>query len=124
MAHLTLPDYNDGRIITVSDIESMTTEELLKGYVSINGTFTFPSTVKYPYIPCYLDSSTMVYPLQGKCLLTGPEYLLAKNQGAEIHVKSAFYIPPTIETKRVAGIEISTPVKPFSNIIQDLQSKR
>jgi hypothetical protein len=53
----------------------------MRGYVIINGTFNFPSDLKYPSIPCYIDETTTVYPLKGSCLLTGPEYNFAKLQG-------------------------------------------
>lgn len=124
MAHLSLPNYQGGKLISLEDLESRTSEELLNGYYSINGTFTFPSSVKYPSIPCYIDSTATVYPLQGKSILTGPEYLLAKNQGAEVKVKSVFYIPPSITKRRIGGIEVSSPIKPFCSIIKDIQTKR
>lgn len=71
-------------------------EELLKGCLIVNGTFQFPESVKYPSIPCYIDKKDFLA-LMGKCLLTGPEYTLAKNQGCELNILSAFYIPPTVE---------------------------
>ena len=42
-----------------------------------------------------------VYPLIGKCLLTGPEYLLANNKGCQFKVKSAFYIPNKSKVRRL-----------------------
>lgn len=44
----------------------------------VNCDFEFPSNVKYPSIPCYVDKTTTVYPLKGTAFLTGPEFLLAK----------------------------------------------
>lgn len=60
-------------------------KDLMRGYVIINGTFNFPSDLKYPSIPCYIDETTTVYPLKGSCLLTGPEYNFAKLQGCNWH---------------------------------------
>lgn len=124
MAHLGLPDYSRGHLIPNSDVESMTSKELLKGYLIVNCTFKFPSKVKYPSIPCYIDSNTTVYPLTGNSLLTGPEYLLAKQQGCIFSIKSAYYIPPKETKRRVGNIELSIPVKPFCSIIKDIQAKR
>lgn len=125
MSHLSLPDYSGGGLLLDHDsVESLSTEELLRGYLIVNGTFTFPNCVKYPSIPCYIDSTTTLYPQNGNCLLTGPEYLLAKNQGCKIKIKSAYYIPPTEITRRVGKVEITTSVKPFASIIKEIQAKR
>lgn len=67
----------------------------MKGYLVLNGNFKFPVSRKFPSIPGYMDKETTVYPLQGKCLLSGPEYILALNQKCELNIKYAFYIPPT-----------------------------
>jgi hypothetical protein len=61
--------------------------------------FSFILLLNTPSIPCFVVEIYTVYPLEGTCLLTGPEYLLAINQGCEITIKSAFYIPPTIVKK-------------------------
>ena len=124
MSHLALPEYHKGHLITQEDVESMSSEDLLTGYLIINGSFNFPKEVKYPSIPCYIDSSTTVYPLTGKCLLTGPEYLLAKSQGASITFKSSYYIPPKETKRKVGPVEITTPIKPFCDIIGEIQAKR
>ena len=46
----------------------------------VNCDFEFPSNVKYPSIPCYVDKTTTVYPLKGTAFLTGPEFLLANKK--------------------------------------------
>jgi len=66
----------------------------MDGFISINCDFSFPETVKYPSIPCYVDNTTTVYPISGNAFLTGPEFLLARKQGAEFTIKNAFYIAP------------------------------
>lgn len=124
MAHLSLPDYAKGRLVTPDEVETMTEKDLLKGYLILRGKFSFSSNVKYPSIPCFVDDTTTVYPLNGECNLTGPEYLLAKNQGCKISILSAFFIPPAQKIKRVGMIKITEDIKPFSTIIKDLQSKR
>lgn len=96
----------------------------MKGYLVLNGSFKFPDNTKYPSIPCYMDKSTTVYPLTGNCLLTGPEYLLARNQQCEFVFKSAFFVPPTVEEKRVCGVSVKVPIQPFYDVIKELQGKR
>jgi len=75
-----------------------------------------------------MDKSTAVYPLTGDCLLTGPEYLLARNQNCEINIKSAYYIPPTETTKYknvgLINVPITRTIQPFHDILKELQSKR
>ena len=126
MINLALPDYYSGKIINPDEINNWNYDNFLSGYLIINTKFIFPEHVKYPSIPCYVDKGTTVYPLEGETYLTGPEYLLAKNQGCEFNIKSAFYIPPKCKkvfnksTKELDDIEI----KPFLNIINDIQEKR
>lgn len=124
MTHLSLPDYNKGRLLDPEDLKSWTNEQLLNGYLIINGSFSFPSNTKYPSIPCYIDNSTTVYPLTGKCLLTGPEYLLAKNQKCSIEIKSVFFIPATEREKKVGMMTIKNNVRPFYEIMKEVQAKR
>ena len=126
MSCLSLPAYNGGRLIDPEDVKGWNDDELLKGYLILNGTFKFPDCTKYPSIPCYMDKTTTVYPLLGKCLLTGPEYVLARNQMCEFEFKSAFYIPPTVKEKVIGSgfRNIKIPVQPFHDVIQELQRKR
>ena len=59
------------------------------------GTFKITKSVKYPSIPIYIDKTSTVDTLEGSfcCLLTGPEYIIAKQQGCNIEIKSAFLYP-------------------------------
>lgn len=57
-APLGLPNYYKGHLINPDDLDDWSTEDFLRGYLLVNGTFQFPETVKYPSIPCYVDSST------------------------------------------------------------------
>lgn len=124
MTHLSLPNYNLGSVFEISKINELTPTQLLKGYWIFKGSFKFPQDVKYPSIPCYVDKTTTVYPLQGECLLTGPELLLARNQKCEFAFKSAYYIPPTEKEIKSGRFNLKIPVKPFQEIIQEVQSKR
>lgn len=100
---------------------------MLDGYLIVNTNFQFPEETKYPSIPCYIDKSATVYPLAGSALLTGPEYLLARNQKCWFNIKSAFYIPSRtrfIKSKEAEGVRIKTKTKPFYEIISKIQAKR
>jgi hypothetical protein len=94
----------------------------MNGFLSINCSFVFPNDTKYPSIPCYVDKTTTVYPLHGDSFLTGPEYLLAKRQGAKFDIKSAFYIPPKEQLDGISGKK--TILKPFYPLFKDIQAKR
>lgn len=124
MTYLTLPDYKQARLLDTEKIKQVTPEQLLQGYWIFNTTFKFPKDTKYPSIPCYVDKTTTVYPLQGQAILTGPEYLVALNQGCKIEIISAFYIPATYNSKKLGEELIQTPITPFKEIIQSLQAKR
>ena len=56
-AHLSLASYYKGHLINPADLDDGSTEDFLRSYLLVNGTCQFPETVKYPSIPCYVDSS-------------------------------------------------------------------
>jgi hypothetical protein len=154
MSDLSLPYYQLGRLMSEKDFNDWIEvsdkpkekpaklEVLMEGYYIINGTFEFPEDVKYPSIPCYIDETTTVYPLRGSGLLTGPEYVLAINQGCEIKIISVFYIPPMLEIKDDdSGVDSevaiatdsdsepepeiqATRIKPFHDIMSNIQKSR
>jgi hypothetical protein len=124
MADLALPAYALGHLIQPDKVHELGSEEFLRSYIIINGTFQFPTNTKYPSIPCYIDETTTVYPLAGNCLLTGPEYILAQLQGCKIEVKSAFVVPPSEDVVDVDGQEKLVKVQPFHDIIKEIQRLR
>ena len=85
--------------------------------------FKFPPNVKYPSIPCYLDQSTTVYPLEGEGLITGPEYILARNQGCSLKILHGVCIPFYVSRKGNCERE---PIyyAPYYDIIQKIQALR
>lgn len=118
------PEYAHAITLKASDFKRLSDEKILNSYMVINCTFGFPDTVKYPSIPCYVDETTTVYPLNGSAILTGPEYILARNQGCNINIKEDVYMIPfkssvDEETKVVTYLEL-----PFRGVIKELQSKR
>lgn len=171
MADLRLPLYNQGRLMHEDEfydligacknpkdlsqrLKATNLNILLNDYYIINGTFEFPKKLKFPSIPCYIDETTTIYPLTGSCLLTGPEYVLALNQGCVVKIKSIFYIPPRCELLKDEDVEVcevvtgcvgdgvdvvdgvdgvdvdvggddkSVVIKPFHSIIKDIQRLR
>lgn len=117
------PDYKHAITLDASDLKELSNEEILNSYMVINCTFKFPDTVKYPSIPCYVDETTTVYPLSGSAILTGPEYILARNQACDIFIKEVYKVPfkksVDSETKVVTYLDL-----PFQSVIMELQSKR
>jgi hypothetical protein len=112
MAGAGNPDYAKGKILTVKALEKMNSLEKLFSYIIIKARFKFNNNIKYPSIPCYVDETTTVYPLEGECVLTGAEYILAKNQGCKLKIIEIYYIP------------FSKVNHPFKIIIKEIQSKR
>jgi hypothetical protein len=124
MADLSLPDYNQGGLISSQKLLSLSNDELMNGYLVFNTKFKFPESIKYPSIPVYIDNSTTIYPLQGEAIVSGPEYILARNQKCVFEIKSAFYIPPTEIKVERRGMTINLITQPFYSIIKSLQTKR
>jgi hypothetical protein len=93
----------------------------MNGYVIINCNFQYPIELKYPSIPCYIDKTTTIY-LSGSCLLTGPEYLLAKNQGCELRI--SLYFTSCNEVKDSKGNAKEVPILLFHSILKEIQRRR
>lgn len=113
MSMLGDPDYSKGKIIFRKEIEQLSDEALIKSYIIIKASFIFPKNTKYPSIPVSVDEDLTIYPLKGDCVLTGAEYVLAKNQGCGVYIKYGYYIP-----FRENGI------KPFAHIMKTIQAER
>lgn len=120
MAHLGDPDYEEISVNQASEIsiDDWTHDLFLDNYVIVKGSFEFPSNVKYPSIPCFVDEVITVYPLKGSCILTGPEYLVALNQGAEFSLDTVLIIPFS------RNLENEIIDRPFQSIIKEIQTKR
>jgi hypothetical protein len=107
------PKYDQGSRLRREDLKKLSDEEIIHSYTIIKCGFKFPPKVKYPSIPCYIDEISSVYPLQGECVITGPEYILARNQGCEFTMSDIFRIPFDNDIK-----------KPFFDIFKEIQKKR
>lgn len=77
------------------------------GYFIVIYVFNIPEVVQLPPPPpsilCYVYNTTTVYPSDGTGYLTGPEYVIANNQGCVFDIKSAFIfiIHPKEKLKRI-----------------------
>ena len=118
MAGLGNPDYSRGMTITKKVLDSMSFIDILYSYIVIKASFKFNKKVKYPSIPCFLDETTIVYPLQGECILTGSEYLLAKKQECKLTIDEIYLIPFEKDE------EDNLVNQPFKSEIKEIQSER
>ena len=112
MAMMGDPQYDRMRVLTTSELNELSDNDLLYSYTIIHCEFEFDEKVKYPSIGCFIDQTTTVYPLKGTGLLTGSEYLLAKSQGCMFKIIEVVYIP------------FKTDVKPFLSSIKEIQRLR
>lgn len=128
MALLGNPCYKQARNLTLSELSSMNSDDLIMNYIVLHAKFKFPESTKYPSIPCYLDESTTIYPLEGESVISGIEYLLAKKQKCTfLKIQDIFMIPfervyvDDNETKKKRKELVN---HPFKDIIMYLQSER
>lgn len=118
MAALGTPDYGKGHIIY--KIDELTFDQIFNSYTILNVTFNFKSDTKYPSIPVNIDENTTVYPLKGSAVITGLEYLVAKNQGCTIKVKEGYRVPFVKSNELNEGKML----KPFASCIKEIQRLR
>jgi hypothetical protein len=110
------PDYAKCSRLTKSELKIMGKDEILYSYLIIHAEFEFPVGVKYPSIPCFVDENCTVYPLKGKCVITGAEYLLALSQKCVFKLYDIHYTPFTKSEYKDH--------KPFSSILTIVQEQR
>jgi hypothetical protein len=122
MAILGNPDYKQAKTITEESLNLLSDADLIRNYIILSVKFKFPDEVKYPSIPCQVDETTTIYPLSGKAVITGIEYLLAKNQGCVFtDIEDIFMIP--FERKEIQKVLVEVN-HPFKDLIRTLQSRR
>lgn len=99
--------------------------ELINSYIIIIGNFKAVSSLKFPSIPVTVDEHTTIYPLEGSCVLTGSEYVVARNQGIIINIERVYNIPFRCSKSKNKGEgELKVDYKPFKEIMMELQSER
>jgi hypothetical protein len=116
------PDYANFKRLKEEELKKMPKSEILYSYLIIKASFSFNESVKYPSIPCYVDDTCTVYPLEGTCILTGAEYLLAISQECKIIIEDIFYIP--FSTITVKDDPDKTAISPFGKVLKLIQAKR
>lgn len=110
------PEYDKCRRLSVMELMVLRKEEILYSYLIIHADFEFPLDTKYPSIPCYVDENCTIYPLNGSCVITGAEYLLALNQRCVLKIHDIFLIP----FKNSEYCEH----KPYASILKTVQEQR
>jgi len=101
MSMLGDPNYELARRLSPCEIRGMSAKELLYSYTTIEvKNFSFPDKIIYPSIACYSDEVTTVYPLTGKAVLTGSEYIVAKNQGCNMDLVGGTLIPFKLKNEK------------------------
>ena len=110
------PDYGKSRKLKLTELKSLSKEEMLYSYLIVHADFEFPPETKYPSIPCYVDENCTVYPLKGSCVITGAEYILAKSQNCSLKIHEIILTPfKHLEYKEN---------KPFASIFKIVQEQR
>jgi len=110
------PDYESCIRLSKTALEAMSNTEILFSYLIIHADFEFPVDTKYPSIPCYVDENCTVYPLRGRCVITGSEYLLATSQECNFKLLDIYYTPFHKSEYKDS--------KPFNSIVKLVQEQR
>jgi hypothetical protein len=116
------PDYAKIRKLKEDDLKKMSKNTILYSYLIIKASFIFDETVKYPSIPCYIDDTCTVYPIEGTCVLTGAEYILATSQKCKLIIEEIYHIP--FFTKGKKDESTYKVITPFGKVINEIQAKR
>ena len=136
MSLLGDPVYRKSRRLTGREVCSMSDDDLLFNYVVIDVEFEFDKGVVYPNIPVRVDDNVDVYPMKGRSVVTGPEFLVARNSGCKLDVKYGVITPFSQLTadKGENGGDVTEDKggdvnglvyeAPFRSIIKGLQEKR
>lgn len=94
-------------------------------YTVIYTEFKFPKDTMYPSIACKLDEDSCSYPLRGTSIITGMDYVVAKNLGCEFRIKDIYHIPFKW-IKEVKGNKKVLKLRkaPFKDCIKEIQGLR
>lgn len=121
MSILGTPDYDKYKLLNEYSVKELKNEDFIYNYILLEVKFKFKEDTKFPNIPCFVDNDTDAYVLEGESIITGPEYLVAKQNGCDIKIKGGVLIP----FKNDSDSEDSNNYnKPFYKIINGLQEKR
>jgi hypothetical protein len=87
------PDYNEPIFIDNNNINTFTNEQFIHSYTAMLVTFKHKENIKFPVFGVKVNTDDTIYSKEGQTFITGPEYVVAKNIGCNIHVISGLYIP-------------------------------
>lgn len=126
MSQLGQPNYLELKEINQSELESLEDVDIFNRYLVLHVNFKFPDYVKYPHIACNVDKTVDTYPLNGVSVITGYDYLLAKKLNAQINLIRGVVIPfkPLLDEIGAVKEKNALGMRPFFDIIMDLQAKR
>lgn len=119
MTLLGHPDYDKASRLYNNTIQKMTSRDLLLNYIIVEVDFKFKKNVKFPCIPTRVDNDIDIYPLEGRSIITGSEYLVAKSMGCDLSVRSGVLVPFSNVGKKDLKY-----IGPYKDIVKELQSKR
>jgi hypothetical protein len=123
LSKIKTPNYNEARVISEKDVPKL---DFKQAYSAVKVVFNLPESIKYPPIPVTLDKNITIYPLSGQSIITGLEYLSAKNiLNQELTGKSSKkYFIDIIYGSYIPFKNELESASPFYNVINELQSNR
>lgn len=125
MSILGDPDYEAVRKLTKTGLKELKPIEFILNYIVMEVDFRFPMSVQYPSIPTRVDNDVEIYPLKGRSIITGSEYLAAKNMGCTMDVKECILIPfRKKEDVSKQDTEYTNYITPFRGLVKELQKQR
>lgn len=137
MSILGHPDTEKAVRVFNNTVVGMSIKDLLFNYIILDVEFEFPEETKYPSIPTRVDDNVDIYPLKGRSMITGCEYLVAKKAGCRLIVKDGVLIPFKLKTSRtgknknknkntslLSELDLHNYVTPYRGIMKRLQKER
>lgn len=112
MSLLGHPDLNKATRVYNKTISKMSKETLLNDYIALEVDFKFPAEVKYPCIPTRAGDKGDIYPREGRSVITGIEYIVARSMGCHLQVISGVLVP-RMSTKDLINTGILKSIKPI-----------
>lgn len=124
MSILGHPDIEKATRVFDKKVKAMSRDDLLYNYIILDVDFKFPGSVKYPCIPTRVDDEIDIYPLKGRSVITGCEYLVASSMGCDLHVRDGVLIPFKKNKEGSEKVDILDYKAPYREIVKGLQRKR
>jgi hypothetical protein len=88
MSLLRVPDWSSAHRLT--DISRLAQVDDAMTFARVR--FSFPEGTRLPSLPCRAGEHGLIYPLRGTSWCTGPELVVALQQGAEIQVEAGWRV--------------------------------